>query len=56
MDIAAHPGVAARHIAQAIGASERVVARNRDCLTSDGLLVFDADDAPPALRSCRLAS
>ncbi|WP_246204259.1 MarR family transcriptional regulator [Streptomyces tailanensis] len=54
--IAVHPGVATRHSAQAIGASERVVARNLDRLTSDRLLVLDADDATPALRSYRLAS
>jgi hypothetical protein len=54
--IAVHRGVATRHIARAIGASERVVARNLDRLTCDGLPVLDADGATPALRSYRLAS
>ncbi|MFD8810683.1 hypothetical protein ACFV23_04090 [Streptomyces sp. NPDC059627] len=54
--MAVHPGVATRHIAQIIGASERVVARSLDRLTNDGLPVLDADDPSPALRSYRLAS
>ncbi|MFY7627549.1 hypothetical protein [Streptomyces sp. NY05-11A] len=37
-------------------AAERVVARNPDRLTDDGLLVLVTDGATPALRSYRLAS
>jgi hypothetical protein len=38
--IAVDPRAATRHVAQAIGASERVVVRNLDRLTGDGLLVL----------------
>ncbi|MFD7016688.1 winged helix-turn-helix transcriptional regulator [Streptomyces sp. NPDC059928] len=54
--IAVHPGAATRHVARAVGASERGVARNLDRLTDDGLLALVADDVSPALRSYRLAS
>ncbi|WP_225987333.1 MarR family transcriptional regulator [Streptomyces spectabilis] len=54
--VAAHPGAATRHVARAVGASERVVSRNLDRLTDDGLLVLVTDGATPALRSYRLAS
>lgn len=54
--VAAHPGAATRHVARAVGAPERVVARNLDRLTDDGLLVLVTDGATPALRSYRLAS
>ncbi|MFF7408794.1 MULTISPECIES: winged helix-turn-helix transcriptional regulator [Streptomyces] len=54
--IAVHPGAATRHVARAVGASERVVARNLDRLTDDGLLVVVSDGATSALRSYRLAS
>jgi hypothetical protein len=54
--IATHPGAATRHVARAVGAPERVVARNLDRLTDDGLLVLVTDGAPPSLRSYRLAS
>ncbi|MFI0218265.1 MarR family transcriptional regulator [Streptomyces lydicus] len=54
--VAAHRGAATRHVARAIGARERVVARNLDRLTDDGLLVLVTDGATPALRSYRLAS
>ncbi|QNE77341.1 MarR family transcriptional regulator [Streptomyces finlayi] len=54
--IAVHRGVATRHVARAVGAPERVVARSLDRLTDDGLLVLVTDDATPALRSYRLAS
>ncbi|MGD3111539.1 winged helix-turn-helix domain-containing protein [Streptomyces sp. YGL11-2] len=54
--IAAHPGAATRHVAHAIGVSERGAARSLDRLTDDGLLVLVSDGAPPALRSYRLAS
>ncbi|WP_338149726.1 winged helix-turn-helix transcriptional regulator [Streptomyces nigrescens] len=54
--IAVHPGAATRHVARAVGASERVVARNLDRLAADGLLVVVSDGATPALRSYRLAA
>ncbi|AWN30069.1 hypothetical protein DKG71_31385 [Streptomyces sp. NEAU-S7GS2] len=54
--IAVHPGAATRHAARAVGASERVVARNLDRLAADGLLVVVSDGATPALRSYRLAA
>jgi hypothetical protein len=54
--IAVHPGAATRHVAQAVGTSERAVARNLDRLTSDGLLMLVTDGATAALRSYRLAS
>ncbi|MGW4441329.1 winged helix-turn-helix domain-containing protein [Streptomyces sp. NPDC004682] len=53
--VAAHPGAVTRHVARAIGVSERVVAQNLDRLTDDGLLVLVTDSATPALRSYRLA-
>ncbi|MFD3909967.1 hypothetical protein [Streptomyces sp. NPDC058603] len=43
-------------MARAIGAPERVAARNLDRLTDDGLLVLVTDAATPASRSYRLAS
>jgi hypothetical protein len=49
--VAAHPGAATVHVARAIGARERVVARNLDRLTDDGFLVLRTDGATPALRS-----
>ncbi|MDW4907803.1 winged helix-turn-helix transcriptional regulator [Streptomyces sp. ADMS] len=54
--IAVHPGASTPHVARVVGASERVVARNLDRLTDDGLLVLVMDGATPALRSYRLAS
>ncbi|MEV6052831.1 winged helix-turn-helix domain-containing protein [Streptomyces sp. NPDC052107] len=54
--VAGHPGAATRQIARAVGASERVVARNLDRLTADGLLTLVTDGANPAHRSYRLAS
>ncbi|WP_371774419.1 winged helix-turn-helix domain-containing protein [Streptomyces sp. NBC_01438] len=54
--IAAHPGVEARGIARAVGAPERVVARNLSRLTEDGLVFMVEDDVHPALRSYRLAT
>lgn len=54
--IAVHPGATTRHAARAVGASERVVGRNLDRLTDDGLLVLVTDGATPALQSYRLAS
>lgn len=54
--VAAHPGVATRHVARAVGAPEHVVVRNLDRLTGDGLLALVAGGATPALRSYRLAS
>ncbi|WP_434600527.1 winged helix-turn-helix domain-containing protein [Streptomyces sp. A5-4] len=54
--VAANPGSTTRHVANAIGAPERVVARNLDRLTDDGLLVIVTDGATPALRSYRLTS
>ncbi|WP_331447524.1 MarR family transcriptional regulator [Streptomyces xanthochromogenes] len=54
--VAGHPGAKTRHVARAVGAPERVVARNLDRLTDDGLLVLVTDGATPALRSYRLAS
>ncbi|KUO22092.1 winged helix-turn-helix domain-containing protein [Streptomyces dysideae] len=54
--IATHPGAATRHVARADGASERVVARNLDRLTDDGLLALVMGGETPALRSYRLAS
>lgn len=54
--VAAHPGAATRRVARAVGAPERVVARNLDRLTDDGLLVLVTCGATPALRSYRLAS
>lgn len=53
--VAAHPGATTRHVARAVGVSERVVAQNLDRLTDDGLLVLVTDGATPALRSYRLA-
>jgi hypothetical protein len=54
--VAAHPGATMRNVARATGVPERLVARNLDRLTADGLLVLVADGATPALRSYRLAS
>ncbi|MFE4333231.1 MarR family transcriptional regulator [Streptomyces sp. NPDC056638] len=54
--IAAHSGASTWQVSGAIEASERVVVRNLDRLTDDGLLVIVADSATPALRSYRLAS
>lgn len=54
--VAAHTGVATRHVARAVGAPKRVVARNLDRLTDEGLLVLVTGGATPALRSYRLAS
>jgi hypothetical protein len=54
--IAVHPGAATRHLARAVGTSERVVAWNLDRLTDDGLLALITDGATPALRSYRLAA
>lgn len=54
--VAARPGAATRHVARAVEVNERVVARNLDRLTDDGLLVLVTDGATPALRSYRLAS
>ncbi|MFH8290409.1 winged helix-turn-helix domain-containing protein [Streptomyces sp. NPDC018059] len=53
--VAAHPGAATRHVARAVGMPERVVVRNFDRLTDDGLLVLVTDGETPALRSYRLA-
>ncbi|MGW0535092.1 winged helix-turn-helix domain-containing protein [Streptomyces sp. NPDC003032] len=53
--VTAHPGAGTRHVARAVGVSERVVAQNLDRLTEDGLLVLVTDGATPALRSYRLA-
>lgn len=47
--VAVHPGAAPRHVARAVGASERVMARNLDRLTDDGLLVLVTDGATPPL-------
>ncbi|MFG2716876.1 MarR family transcriptional regulator [Streptomyces sp. NPDC048416] len=54
--VAGRPGALTRHVARAVGAPERVVARNLDRLTDEGLLVLVTDGATPALRSYRLAS
>ncbi|MEU9623282.1 MarR family transcriptional regulator [Streptomyces sp. NPDC087228] len=54
--IAAHPGAATRQVVAAIEAPERVVVRNLDRRTEDGLLVLVTDGATPALRSYRLAA
>ncbi|WP_257134749.1 winged helix-turn-helix domain-containing protein [Streptomyces sp. wa1063] len=54
--IAAHPGAEARGIARAVGAPERVVARNLSRLTEDGLVLLVEGDVHPALRSYRLTS
>jgi hypothetical protein len=54
--IAAHPGGETRSVGQAVGANERVVARNLSHLTDDGLLVLVTDGATPGLRSYKLAS
>lgn len=53
--VATHPGAATRHVARVIGARERVVARNLERLTADGLLVLVTDGVTPALRSYQLA-
>ncbi|MGW7725921.1 winged helix-turn-helix transcriptional regulator [Streptomyces canus] len=47
--IATHPGAATRQVARAVGASERVVARNLDRLTDDGLLVLVMGGEPPVV-------
>lgn len=54
--IATHPGAATRQVARAVGASERVVARNLDRLTDDGLLVLVMGGEPPVSGRTRLAS
>ncbi|MEV1088976.1 winged helix-turn-helix domain-containing protein [Streptomyces microflavus] len=54
--IAAHPGAEARGIARAVGAPERVVARNLSRLVEIGLVLLVEDDVHPALRSYRLTS
>lgn len=38
--VAGHPGAATRHVARAVGAPERVVARNLDRLADEGLLAL----------------
>ncbi|MGW9409056.1 winged helix-turn-helix domain-containing protein [Streptomyces diastaticus] len=54
--IAAHPGAEARGIARAVGAPERVVARNLSRLVEIGLVLLVEDDVHPALRSYRFTS
>ncbi|GGT81103.1 hypothetical protein GCM10010207_88640 [Streptomyces atratus] len=54
--VAVHPGAATWHVARAIGVPERVVVRNLERLTDDGLLVLVVDGATPTLRPYRLAS
>ncbi|MGW2720484.1 winged helix-turn-helix transcriptional regulator [Streptomyces sp. NPDC001492] len=54
--IAAHPGAQTHSVARAVGANQRVVARNLSRLIDDGLLVLVTDGATPRLRSYRLAS
>ncbi|MFB7529723.1 MarR family transcriptional regulator [Streptomyces sp. NPDC056178] len=48
--VAARPGAVTRHIARAVDARERAVARSLDRLTDEGFLVLDVDSATPALR------
>ncbi|MFJ8673589.1 MarR family transcriptional regulator [Streptomyces sp. NPDC093589] len=54
--IAMPPGATTRHVARAVVASERVVARKLDRLTDDGLSMLVTDGATAGLRSYRLAS
>ncbi|MFF0630643.1 winged helix-turn-helix domain-containing protein [Streptomyces sp. NPDC004296] len=53
--LAAHEGATTRQVAVGVGVSERVVIRNLERLTEDGLLVVVQDGETPALRSYRLA-
>lgn len=52
--VASHPGAEARGVARAVGATERVVARNLSRLSEDGLVILVKDDVNPVLRSYRL--
>lgn len=54
--VAVHPEAATRHVARALGSSERVVARSLSRRTEDGLLMLVTDEATSALQPYRLAS
>lgn len=54
--VAARQEATTRQVAAGTGVSERVVIRNLERLTEDGLLVLVQDGETPALRSYRLAS
>ncbi|MFE9601450.1 MarR family transcriptional regulator [Streptomyces hokutonensis] len=54
--VATHPGAEVCGIARAVGAPERVVARNLSRLTEDGLVVLVGDDVHLAIRPYRLTS
>lgn len=54
--VAVHPGATTWQVAQAVDAPVRVVIRNLDRLTDDGLLVLAKEGTTAASRSYRLAS